>query len=130
MLVGYEKQLNLLDADLYDLNTSLSIIIGDSGVGKTSMVKQLAHNRYQADRPLCIVELNIEKLGKLSDNVFVSQMRTLLSDMNTIKKYMAELNNIDNHNYQMALFIDEIHKINNYGKDHKEVEGSSGVINT
>lgn len=73
--------------------------------------------------------LNIEKLGELSDNVFVSRMRTLLSDMNTIKKYTAELNNIDNHNYQMALFIDEIHKLNNYGKDHKGVECSSGAMN-
>lgn len=129
LLVGYKTQLNLLDSALYGLNTPSAMIIGDPGVGKTSMVKQLAHNRYSADRPLCVVELNIEKLGELSDNVFVSRCREILSDMNIIKKETAAHNNIDNKDYQMALFIDEIHKLNNYGKSHRGKEGSSGAMN-
>ncbi|MGX5378214.1 AAA family ATPase [Ligilactobacillus sp. LYQ135] len=127
--MGYENQLELLDSALYGLNTPSAMIIGDPGVGKTSMVKQLAHNRYSADRPLCVVELNIEKLGELNDNVFVSRCREILTDMNKIKEYTAKQNDIENNSYQMALFIDEIHKLNNYGKAHRGKEGSSGAMN-
>lgn len=129
LLVGYKHQKALLDSALYGLNTPSAMIIGEAGVGKTSIVKQLAHDRYHSERPLCVVELNIEKLGELDDNVFVSRCYEILSDMNKIKKYTAEKNNIDNDKYQMALFIDEIHKLNNYGKAHRGKVGSSGAMN-
>lgn len=128
-LVGYDEQLNLLDAALYGLNTPSAIILGEPGVGKTSLVKQLAHNRYSSERPLCIVKLNIEKLGELNENVFVSRCREILTDMNEIKEYTAKENEIENDSYQMALFIDEIHKLNNYGKAHIGKYGSSGAMN-
>ena len=129
LLVGYEKEKELLDSSLYNLNTPSSIIVGEPGVGKTSLVKQLAHDRFSGNRPLVLVDLSIEKLGELSDNVFVSRCREILSDMNKIKAYTAEQNGIDNQDYQMALFIDEMHKLNNYGKEHKGDKGSSGAMN-
>lgn len=129
LLVGYEKEKDLLDSSLYNVNTPSAIIVGEPGVGKTSLVKQLAHDRYQGKRPLVVVDLNIEKLGELNDNVFVSRCREILSDMNIIKEYTAEQNGIDNNSFQMALFIDEMHKLNNYGKAHVGEKGSSGAMN-
>lgn len=126
-LVGYRDKLKALDTTMWNLNSPTALIIGDQGVGKSALVEQWGYERSLTKTPVCIVALNIEKLGELDDNVVVSRMRTLLEDMNIVKNATAKANDTDE--FQMALWIDEIHKLNNYGKASKGDKGSSGAMN-
>lgn len=126
-LVGYRDKLKALDTTMFNLQSPTALIVGEQGVGKTALVEQWGYERSTTDLPVCIVALNIEKLGELPDNVVVSRMRTLLQDMNQVKVATVQAN--PNQPFQMVLFIDEIHKLNNYGVASKGTKGSSGAMN-
>ena len=126
-LVGYRDKLKALDTTMWNLTSPTALIIGDQGVGKSALVEQWGYERSLTNTPVCIVALNIEKLGELDDNIVVSRMRTLLEDMNIVKQATIEANGTDA--FQMALWIDEIHKLNNYGKASQGDKGSSGAMN-
>lgn len=125
-LIGYRDQMQMLDTCLYRLSEPDALLLGDAGVGKTALVEQLIYERQQKGVPLCIVALSIEKLGALKENVMISKMRTLLTDLRTVERVTREAN--PNKEFQMALFIDEIHKLNSYGKSDSK-SGSSAAMN-
>lgn len=124
-LIGYRDQMQMLGACLYRLSEPDALLLGDAGIGETALVEQLIYERQQKGVPLCIVALSIEKLGALKENVMINKMRTLLTDLLTVELVTREAN--PNKEFQMALFIDEIHKLS-YGKfDSKS--GSLAAMN-
>ncbi|NEF82744.1 AAA family ATPase [Ligilactobacillus murinus] len=126
-LIGYEEQLKMLDANMYNPGKPNSILIGEAGIGKTALVEQFIYNRSLSDMPIVVVGLNVERLGELEDRIVVSRMRTLLSTMEEIRMATAKENTIPASSFQMVLFIDEIHKLAYYGKT---ADGSgSGAMN-
>lgn len=125
-LVGYHKQLDDLEAALYNPDP-IALLLAREGSGKTALVEQFIYNRSKTDDPLIMIQLNIEKLGELGSNMVVSRVRTLLSAVDEI--YKATLKANPGAHFQMALFVDEIHKLSNYGEASRGKKGSSGAMN-
>lgn len=125
-LVGYKDQLDQLDAAMWNIRRPAALLLGPAGVGKTALVEQWIYNRSLTSKKVAVVSLAVEKLGEMDENVVIARMRDLLKDLQTIKSITEEAN--PHVNFQMVLFIDEIHKLNNYGATDKE-EGSSAAIN-
>src|SRR5699024_4204286 len=129
-ILGYDKQISDLNAVLYNPKAPTGMLLGMQGSGKTSLVRYWVKTRAKTSIPLIVVQLDIERLGELGSDVMVSRMRKLLTNMQIIKDATKEAN--PGINFQMALFIDEIHKLNNYGEATKgvgEKAGSSGAMN-
>lgn len=126
-LIGYKPQLEMLDNAMYNPETPNAMVLGEQGIGKTALVEQWAYNRSLTETPVIIVALGIETLGALNENVMVSRMRTLLDDVNKIEDATKVANN--GRNFELVLFIDEVHKLNNYGKATSGSQGSSGAMN-
>lgn len=126
-LIGYKDQLKMLDANMYNPGKPSSILIGEAGIGKTALVEQFIYDRSLSDMPIIVVGLNIERLGELEDRIVVSRIRTLLSTMEEIKEATKKANNLLSSDFQMALFIDEIHKLAYYGKTSEDA--GSGAMN-
>lgn len=124
-LIGYHPQLKRLDTIMYNPSRPEAMILGPQGVGKTALIEQWIYNRSYTNLPVAGVRLKIEKLGELDTKKMASRMSDLLLDMNEIKKATVKQNG---YNLQMVVFIDEIHKLNNYGTTRNSV-GSSAVMN-
>lgn len=125
-LVGYKSQLDQLDASLWNIKQPSALLLGPAGVGKTATVEQWIYNRSKTKKKVAVVALAIEKLGEMDENIVIARMRDLLDDLKKIYQTTQEANpHVD---FQMALFIDEIHKLNNYGATTKK-EGSSAAMN-
>lgn len=122
-LVGNEDKLEMLEVAMLNPETPNALIVGGQGVGKTALVEQMLYNKSLTDYPMIAVSLSIEVLGELSENIMVSRMRSLLSDMRVIQKATEEAN--DTKDFDICLFIDEVHKLNRYGLS----AGSSGAMN-
>lgn len=125
-LIGYKDQLQNLDANMLNVEEPSSLLLGEAGIGKTALVEQWIYNRNQTRRKVAVVSLAIEKLGELDENVVIARMRDLLTDLRRIRKTTLEAN--PHLNFDMVLFIDEIHKLNNYGPTSAS-EGSSAAMN-
>lgn len=126
-LVGDDSQLYMLDATMYDPLMPSALILGEPGSGKTSLIKQWIFNRSYTQLPVIVVELNLERLGELGSDIVMSRIRTLLSSMKEVEKETQKAN--PDQKFQMVLFIDEIHKLQNYGAASKGEEGGSGAMN-
>lgn len=126
-LVGYKDQLNTLDATMLNVREPTTLLLGEAGIGKTALVEQWIYDRNHTSHKVAVVALQIEKLGELDENVVVSRLSDLLTDLKEIKRTTLEAN--PRENFDMAVFIDEFHKINNYGAANKGSEGSSGGMN-
>lgn len=122
-LVGNEDKLEMLEVAMLNPETPNGMIVGGQGVGKTALVEQMLYNKSLTDYPMIAVSLSIEVLGELSENIMVSRMRSLLSDMRKIQKATEEANGTKE--FDICLFIDEVHKLNRYGLS----AGSSGAMN-
>lgn len=125
-LIGYKEQLEMLDANMLNIGNPSSLLLGEAGIGKTALVEQWIYNRDHGPRKVAVVSLAIEELGELDEQVVVARMRDLLKDLRKIRKVTLEGN--PHLKFDMALFIDEIHKLNNYGTTSAK-EGSSGAMN-
>lgn len=125
-LVGYEKQLRDLDAVLYN-PTPIAMLLAREGSGKTALIEQMLYNKEQTKNPLVMLQLNLERLGELGSDVTVSRLRTLLTAVASVEEATKKTN--PNQQFRMALFIDEIHKLNNYGVRSAGDRGSSGAMN-
>lgn len=113
-LIGYEKQLDRLEVQINNVDLKNVMLTGKAGVGKTATVEQLVYNmNHRSNQQLMIVSLALEELGEFEDHVFIGRMRSLLTDMRLIRKATEEFNQVDHVN--MAIFIDEIHKLRFYG---------------
>lgn len=124
--VGNEDQLEMLDANMLNVETPSALLLGEAGIGKTALIEQWIYNRNQTPRKVAVVSLAIEKLGELDENVVIARMRDLLNDLRQIRQTTLEAN--PHLKFDMALFIDEIHKLNNYGPT-SGTEGSSAAMN-
>lgn len=125
-LIGYKDQLKTLDANMLNIGNPSSLLLGEAGIGKTALVEQWIYNRSKTPVKVAVVSLAIEKLGELDENVVIARMHDLLNDLRKIRKATLEGN--PHLHFEMALFIDEIHKLNNYGAT-KASEGSSAAMN-
>lgn len=121
-LVGNQDKLEMLEVALHDPETPSAMILGEQGIGKTALVEQLLFERQKAHKKLLVPSLSIEALGELPENTMIARMRTLLTDMNEVE---AATRKAAGEDIQIALFIDEIHKLNRYGYNN----GSSGAMN-
>ena len=112
-LVGNDDKLQQIDDFLNDPETPNIILLGEQGIGKTALVEELLYRRLDTDHPLIVAVLSIETLGELPENVMVGRMKTLQDDMTKVDAYTAE--QLGHHNFQLVLFIDEVHKLHAYG---------------
>lgn len=122
-LVGNEDKLRQMMDYLQDPETPNILLLGEQGVGKTAIVEELLYRKLQDERPMIVVTLAVETLGELTENIMVGRMRTLQDDMIEVERYTAE--QLGHHNFQMVLFIDEVHKLHAYGLSND----SSGAMN-
>lgn len=99
------------------------MILGEQGIGKTALVEQWLYERQQLEVKELIVALSIETLGELGENMVVSRMKSLLSDIKKIKSITAE--RYPSISFELTVFIDEVHKLDKYGN----FNGSSGAMN-
>lgn len=125
-LIGYKNQLEQLDAAMLNVENQTALLLGEPGIGKTALVEQWIYNRAQTSRKVAVVSLEIEKLGELPENVMIARLRSLLTDLNRVKQATLEGN--PHLQFDMVLFIDEIHKLNAYGATSNS-EGSSAAMN-
>lgn len=126
-LIGYKEEIIKLDSTMYRPEKPSALLLGKQGIGKTALVEQWIYNRSLTTMPVVVVELNVEKLGTLNENDMISKMKDLLPTLNEIKKATIEAN--PDKKFQMVLFIDEIHKLYNYGKPDSDKAGSSAAMN-
>ena len=125
-LIGYKNQLEQLDAAMLNVENQTALLLGEPGIGKTALVEQWIYNRAQTSRKVAVVSLEIEKLGELPENVMIARLRSLLTDLNRVKQATLEGN--PHLQFDMVLFVDEIHKLNAYGATGNN-EGSSAAMN-
>lgn len=125
-LIGYQKQRHMLDAAMMNAQSPSALLLGDAGIGKTALVEQWIYDRNHTSNRVAVIALAIEKLGELDENVVIARMRDLLSDLQTIRQATHDGN--PHTNFTTVLFIDEIHKLNNYGPTQSS-EGSSAAMN-
>lgn len=122
-LVGNRDKIEMLEVAMLNPEMPNAMILGEQGVGKTAIVEQMLYDKSLTDYPMVVVSLSIEALGELPENVMISRMRSLLKDMQLIEKATQEKNGTSQ--FQMCLFIDEVHKLNRYGLSGS----SSGAMN-
>jgi len=105
-VVGREKELRMLSEILIRRNKPNALIIGESGVGKTTLVQGLAYEIYNNKVPdnligLTLFELDINILGSGSSYKGETEDR--------LKNIIKESKSLE----KVILFIDDIHTILN-----------------
>ncbi len=126
-LEGNQAQLRTLDASMLMVENKSALLIGEAGSGKTATVEQWIYNRSWTDTPVSIIRFKIEKAGALPIRTFISRMEELFTNLKKIERATREAN--PHRNFDMALFIDEIHKLNSYGDRPDQGKGSSQAMN-
>ncbi|MCT7691283.1 MAG: TniB family NTP-binding protein, partial [Lactobacillus crispatus] len=122
-LVGNHEQLKMLEDIMYNPGNPSAVLLGEAGIGKTALVEHLEYLHESTDDPFLVVRLSIEVLGALPENIMIARMSTLLTDMRKIRKATQEAN--PGKQFKLILFIDEVHKLNDYGKSIR----SSAALN-
>src|SRR5699024_1642404 len=105
----------MLEVAMLNPETPNAMILGAQGIGKTALVEQMIYDKSLTNYPIIAVALSIEALGELPENVMVSRMRSLLTDMQKIEKATIEHNKTDEFN--ICLFIDERSEERRVGKE-------------
>ena len=115
ILVGRDKELNLIIETLIRKNKNNPLLVGDAGVGKTAIVEELVRR------------INLKEVPKSLQNkrIIMLEMGSLVAGTKyrgefeeKLTKVIRELEN----NPNIILFIDEIHTMVNAG-------GAEGAIN-
>lgn len=122
-LVGNTEKLQMLEDIMYNPGNPSAVLLGEAGIGKTALVEQLIYLHQDTNEPFIIVRLSLEVLGALDENVMISRMSTLLDDMREVRKFTQKNN--PNKSFKLILFIDEVHKLRQYGRSAT----SSAAIN-
>lgn len=114
--IGREKELEELMISILTPNKS-SIILGNSGVGKTSLVEGLAYNLQRNNVPDALKDYVI-----LQTSAAVLNSNCSLNGM--LEKRVIELFNLLKEEKNVILFIDEIHTFIGTGKsfDHNSLD--------
>ncbi len=115
ILVGREKELNLIIETLLRKNKNNPLLIGPAGVGKSAIIEELARRIKSGNVP-----------NKLKNKKIVSlEMSSLVAGTKYRGEFEEKLNKIIKEieeNPEIILFIDEIHTMANAG-------GAEGAIN-
>lgn len=115
ILVGREKELNLIIETLLRKNKNNPLLIGPAGVGKSAIIEELARRIKNGSVP-----------NKLKDKKIVSlEMSSLVAGTKYRGEFEEKLNKVIKEieeNPEIILFIDEIHTMANAG-------GAEGAIN-
>ena len=115
ILVGREKEINLIIETLLRKNKNNPLLIGPAGVGKSAIIEELARRIKNGSVP-----------NKLKDKKIVSlEMSSLVAGTKYRGEFEEKLNKIIKEieeNPEIILFIDEIHTMANAG-------GAEGAIN-
>lgn len=115
ILVGREKELNLIIETLLRKNKNNPLLIGSAGVGKSAIIEELARRIKNGSVP-----------NKLKDKKIVSlEMSSLVAGTKYRGEFEEKLNKVIKEieeNPEIILFIDEIHTMANAG-------GAEGAIN-
>lgn len=85
------------------------VIVGDPGVGKTSLIEGLVNKIVDEDVPPSMIDLNVWKLNS-SSIIAGTQFRGMIEER--VNKIIATLKKTKNN----VLFIDDIHNITNSNK--------------
>ena len=121
--IGNEDKIQMLEDIMYNPRNPSAVILGEAGIGKTALVEHMEYLHKDTQTPFLVIRLSIETLGELPVNIMVSRMSTLLTDMRKISDATKEAN--PGKNFKLILFIDEVHKLNDYGKSVR----SSAALN-
>ena len=115
ILVGRDKELNLIIETLIRKNKNNPLLVGDAGVGKTAIVEELVRRINLKEVPKSLQNKRIVML-EMGSLVAGTKYRGEFEEKLT--KVIRELEN----NPNIILFIDEIHTMVNAG-------GAEGAIN-
>ena len=115
ILVGREKELNLIIETLLRKNKNNPLLIGPAGVGKSAIIEELARRIKSGNVP-----------NKLKDKKIVSlEMSSLVAGTKYRGEFEEKLNKVIKEieeNPEIIIFIDEIHTMANAG-------GAEGALN-
>ena len=115
ILVGREKELNLIIETLLRKNKNNPLLIGPAGVGKSAIIEELARRIKSGNVP-----------NKLKDKKIVSlEMSSLVAGTKYRGEFEEKLNKVIKEieeNPEIIIFIDEFHTMANAG-------GAEGAIN-
>lgn len=126
-LIGYKEQSEMLDASLQNKKQPNAMLLGEQGIGKTALIEHAIYRRSFSDVKLAVVSLAIETLGAVGSDRMVALLRGLLTDLNEVRDATQKAN--PDKKFDMVLFIDEVHKLRNYGAQPTSGTGSSGAMN-
>ena len=118
-VVGRDKEINDIIRILTRKSKNNAILIGNSGVGKTAIVEGLVQKIIDRDVPTSLLDKVVYNLD-MSSLVAGAKYRGEFEE-----KLKAVLDEVQNSNNQIILFIDEIHTIVGAGK----TEGSMDAGN-
>lgn len=121
--VGNRDKLEMLEVGINNPATPNVMILGEQGVGKTALVEQWLYEKQKHQKKALVMGVAIETLGELGENIVISRMKSLLSDVEEIEQYTKE--NYPESDFDIIVFIDEVHKLNSFGY----INGSSGAMN-
>lgn len=109
-LIGNKEEMTSIIDSFNNPALSGDLILGEPGIGKTALLEQLLYIHPN----IIAIALTIEVLGELGEELMISRMSTLLDDMKLVEAVNKKNN--PGRNLEVVLFIDEIHKLNNYGR--------------
>ena len=118
IITGREKELNEIIEVLSRKNKNNPILIGESGVGKTAIIEELAHRINIKDVPSNLYNKNIISIN-LSELISGTRYRGEFEEkLNTLIKEFESNNNL-------ILFIDEIHTLIGAGGAEGAIDASN-----
>ena len=115
ILVGRDKELDLIIETLLRKNKNNPLLIGDAGVGKSAIIEELARKIKQGSVPN---KLKSKKIISLEMSALVAGTKYRGEFEEKLNKIIKEIEN----NPDIILFIDEMHTMANAG-------GAEGAIN-
>lgn len=115
LVIGREKEINLIIETLIRKNKNNPLLVGDAGVGKTAIVEELVRRIKNKNVPF---SLQNKKIIMLEMGSLVAGTKYRGEFEEKLTKIIKELEN----NPEIILFIDEIHSMVNAG-------GAEGAIN-
>ena len=101
--MNFTEAMNTIE--LVTMTNDVPLIIGESGIGKTSMVRQIAKNNNLA---IVNIDANLLKEGEIGGLPFVNNGRTEYATHYKLTEVSSLLN--DNKYDGVVLFIDELNR--------------------
>lgn len=94
---------------------NITLLVGDAGEGKTTLVKKLmevVNNRslnLNLDYYFVVVKVNILKMKALGDDILLKEMETVLEHLKILEDKARETTGLEN--LRLIAFFDEAHKL-------------------